>query len=63
MKVYQLYGNQLVFEGTKADCKRYIMEGAFEMSDGHCIFRRWKTEDGKYCYDTDNVYYTFEDIL
>ena len=40
MKVYQLYGNQLVFEGTKADCKRYIMEGAFEMPDGRCIFRR-----------------------
>ena len=50
MKVYQLYGNQLVFEGTKSDCKRYIMEGAFEMPDGRCIFRRWKTEDGKCFY-------------
>lgn len=62
MVVYSYYSNESVFEGTKEEVRNWIMDQAFELSNGKRLFRSWN-EAGKYVYDVEILYYTTEDIF
>lgn len=62
MTVYENWSMRVAHEGSREDCREWIMNQAFTMSDGRKIFRHWEA-DGMYHYDVGCVYCTYQDIF
>lgn len=53
-QVYSAYDRRVVFEGSKADCWRWLMAQG-EVINGAIYYRTW-TENGDTYYDMGTVY-------
>ena len=54
--------NKIVFEGTKAEARAFILKDADRMRDGAYLFRSWKEAEAHY-YDVGPVYHTDVDVM
>lgn len=57
--VLKYFNDDEVFRGTEDECKKWILNQAFTMSNGRKIFRTWNEFDGE-VYDVGNVYLLVE---
>lgn len=63
MTVYCYIDRRVAFEGTRKECRDFVMNQAFTMEDGRRIYRYFEDEDGMHVYDVGALYCTYEDIL
>lgn len=63
MKVYSYYNDEVVFEGSREECRAALMSRVRDYG-GRCIFRSWfDKEKSRYVYDFESLFYTYEPLF
>lgn len=51
--VLRAYNRTVAFEGTEAECTKFILDQCFTLDNGRKIYRTWTDENGDHYYDAD----------
>ena len=51
--VLRAYNKTVAFEGTEAECTKFILDQSFTLDNGRKIYRTWTDENGDHYYDAD----------